>query len=73
MFPGLTVSSLGPTPAPASPGAFRILGIACSVLHYGLLAYGGTICWRAFRMSRNRGWLLLGVFCLLPFLGLGLG
>ncbi len=49
-----------------------MVGIACRVLHYLIMAYGVYVCWTAYRHSRKRAWLFVGAFCLSAFLLLGM-
>jgi hypothetical protein len=49
-----------------------IIAIACQVAYYLIMAYGVYVCWRAYASSKKKAWLLVGIFCLSAFIGLGM-
>jgi len=46
--------------------------IACQIAYYLIMAYGVYACRRAYRSSRKKAWLLVGIFCLSPFFVFGM-
>ncbi|OGV68437.1 MAG: hypothetical protein A3K19_10200 [Lentisphaerae bacterium RIFOXYB12_FULL_65_16] len=46
------------------------LSAASQVLYYLTMGYGVYVCVAAYRGTRYKAWLLIGVFCLSPFLSL---
>lgn len=49
-----------------------IIAMACQVAYFLIMGYGVYVCWRAYRCSKKKAWLLVGTFCLSSFLGLGM-
>ncbi|MDX9979147.1 MAG: hypothetical protein RBU25_03770, partial [Lentisphaeria bacterium] len=49
-----------------------ITEIAGQIAYYPIMGYGAYVCWRAYRSSQKKAWLLVGIFCLSGFIALGL-
>ena len=49
-----------------------VIATACQIAYYLIMGYGVYVCWRAYRSSQKRAWLLVGIFCLSAFFVLGM-